>query len=301
MMSFMLFLLMLTSNVELQSTVTTSLKTPCTNSYGNISKLIGYCSQVDECKGGAFIGNCTSSSLICCVLDMSSSISTNKLITKEIFLKIAGNTPRNDWLYNFFSESMTKAQITTENRAAAYLSQLIGETDYFKSIESVKSEKDDDITIGNNQTGDGSLFRGRGGILLRGKSNYQLAKNKITDLAIDLVINPEYAVFPSYAFKIAAWFWNENAYIVQSTSLSRKESLNILVDGTFFNFTMLTNSLTNNLQSLKQRAAINDLILNELNYGTLKRGQGISCSAGENKNETGYAVPICLAEYFITL
>ena len=295
--SLFLIIVLFSSNVKLQSTVTTDSSTPCTNSYGSSTKLKGYCSQVNDCQGGAFIGNCSISSLICCVSDVSSSTSTNKLITKEIFLKIAGNTSRNDWLYNYFSESMLKAEINTQNRAAAYLSQLIGETGFFKSIESVKSEKDDDLTIGNNRTGDGSLYRGRGGILLRGKSNYQLAKNRITGLTADLVLNPEYAVLPSYAFKIAAWFWIENAYVVKSTSLSSKESLNILVDGTFFNYTMLTNSLTNNLQSLKQRASLNDLILNELKYGTLKRGQGISCSIGENKNETGFAIPICLAEY----
>lgn len=276
------------------TSTTTQAALVCFNSYGSGTKLEGFCIQVTDCKGAALIGNCTSSQ-ICCIRDSTSSTSTSKIITKSIFLKIAGNTARNDWLYNYFSESMINAQINTENRAAAYLSQLIGETDYFKSIESIKPEKDYDLGIGNNEAGAGSLYRGRGGILLRGKLNYQLASDKITGLT-NLVLRPEYAAFPSYAFKIAAWFWTSNAYVVQSTSLSRKESLNILADGTFFNYTMLTNSLTNNLQSLKQRADINDLILKELSYSTLKRGQGILCSRGENQNETGFAIPICLSE-----
>ena len=58
---------------------------------------------------------------------------------------------------------------------------------------------------------------------------------------------------------------------------------------------MLTHSLTSNLQSLKSRAIVNDLILNELNYGVLKRGQGVQCSFKDD--ETGYAVPICLADF----
>jgi predicted chitinase len=34
--------------------------------------------------------------------------------------------------------------------------------------------------LGNNATGDGSNFRGRGGIWLRGKTNYILANSKLS-------------------------------------------------------------------------------------------------------------------------
>ncbi len=262
--------------------------------------MTGDCSLIYNCKGAAFVTTDCPNPQICCVQDTSSSSSlTNSIITKAIFLKIAGNTFRNNWIYNYFSESMKSAAIDNEYKAAAYLSQLIGETDYFKSIEAIRPEKDNDPSIGNNKTGDGSLYRGRGGILLRGRLNYELASNGL-NLNINLIQYPEYAVFPSNAFKIAAWFWKSNAYVVKSTSISKKESLNNLVDGTFFNFTMLTHSLTNNLQSLKQRAELNDLILKELNYNALKRGQGIKCtdeSDGGKSNETGFAVPICLSDF----
>ena len=112
-------------------------------------------------------------------------------------------------------------------------------------------------------------------------------------LNLDFYTYPEFAAFPSYAFKLGAWFWTQNAFVVTSPNLAIKESLNKLVDGTFFNFSMLTHSLTNNLQSLKQRANLNELILREINNLTLKRGQGIVCSDGE-AGEKGYAVPICL-------
>ena len=143
---------------------------------------IGVCTEVSECRGAALQGKCFLPQL-CCLND-TSSYYQSKLITKDLFLKIAGNTSRNDWLYGHFVESLGLAQIEDDPyRAAAYLSQVIGETDYFKSIESPVKEKDIDPNIGNTVPGDGSLYRGRGGILLRGKKNYQLATNNsgITD------------------------------------------------------------------------------------------------------------------------
>jgi predicted chitinase len=288
-----------TTTTTTLSTTTTNLLKSCNNLYGSSIKLTGDCSLIYNCKGAAFVTTDCPNPQICCVQDTSSSSSTNSKITKAIFLKIAGNTARNDWIYNYFSESMKSAEIDNEYKAAAYLSQLIGETDYFKSIEAIRPEKDNDPSIGNNKTGDGSLYRGRGGILLRGRLNYELASNGL-NLNNNLIQYPELAVFPSNAFKIAAWFWKSNAFVVKSNSISKKESLNNLVDGTFFNFTMLTHSLTNNLQSLKQRAELNDLILKELNYNALKRGQGIQCtdeSDGGKSNETGFAVPICLSDF----
>ena len=240
--------LLLNKYVDLQSTTTINQLISCSNLYGSSTKLTGNCSLIYNCKGAAFVTTDCPNPQICCVQDTSSSSSTNSKITKAIFLKIAGNTARNDWIYNYFSESMILAEIDNEYKAAAYLSQLIGDTDYFKSIEAIRPEKDNDLSIGNNKTGDGSLYRGRGGILLRGRLNYELASNGL-NLNNNLIQYPEYAVFPSNAFKIAAWFWKSNAFVVKSTSISKKESLNNLVDGTFFNFTMLTHSLTNNLQS----------------------------------------------------
>ncbi len=107
------------------------------------------------------------------------------------------------------------------------------------------------------------------------------------------------AAFPSNAFKLAAWFWKQNAYVIKSLNPAKKESLNNLVDSSFFSYTMLTHSLTNNLQSLKQRANLNEQILNMLNSSNkMKRGQGIGCSfKNGNRNLSGLAVPICLADF----
>jgi predicted chitinase len=246
----------------------------CSNKYG-LNFLSGVCSGIDECQGAAFLGNCSNTKQICCMEEKVFSFPANSIITKQIFLKITGNTPRNSFLYNYFSESMQLAKINTKYQASAYLSQLIGETDYFRSIESPKPEPDYSGLIGNTVVGAGSTYRGRGAILLRGLLNYQLANASLfRTVGYDLVSNPERVAFPSIAFKVGAWFWDKNAYVIKSDKPAIKESLSILADGTFLNFTHMTHSLTNNLNSLAQRANVNDLIIKELNQTNIKRGQG---------------------------
>ena len=95
---------------------------------------------------------------------------------------------------------------------------------------------------------------------------------------------------------MATWFWTENAFIIRSNQSSTKGSLNELADGTYHNFTLLTHSLTNDLGKLKERATINEIILNEMKYTSMKRGQGVRCNIVSEK-EAGYAVPICLLDF----
>lgn len=102
------------------------------------------------------------------------------------------------------------------------------------------------------------------------------------------------AAFPSIAFRLSAWFWKENAYVILTNQKAQKGDLNQLVDGTFLNFTHLTHALTNNLQSLKDRANFNDLVLTELKATSMKRGRGVECEIG---NKEGYAVPICMLDF----
>ena len=68
--------------------------------------------------------------------------------------------------------------------------------------------------LGNNQAGDGFLFRGRGLIEITGRANYTDAA---ADLGIDLVNHPELAEQPDGAVFVSLWFW-------------RKRGLNALCD-----------------------------------------------------------------------
>ena len=93
---------------------------------------------------------------------------------------------------------------------------------------------------------------------------------------------------------MASWFWTENAYVIKGNLTSKKGNLNDLADGTFNSFTLLTHSLSNDLTKLKDRATLNEKILEELNYMKMKRGQGIEC---QYNNKIGFAVPICMTDF----
>lgn len=63
--------------------------------------------------------------------------------------------------------------------------------------------------MGNNEPGDGWLFRGRGIIQITGRNNYTMCSN---DLFKDntLVENPDLLRTPEYAILSACWFWHKN-------------------------------------------------------------------------------------------
>ena len=60
---------------------------------------------------------------------------------------------------------------------------------------------------GDEESGDGYRFRGRGLIQLTGKSNYIACSE---DLEVDLIENPDYLITPEGAARSAAWFWSAN-------------------------------------------------------------------------------------------
>lgn len=61
--------------------------------------------------------------------------------------------------------------------------------------------------MGNNEPGDGYLYRGRGYIQLTGKNQYREAGEA---LDLDLVRHPELAAEPDNAARIATWYWRKN-------------------------------------------------------------------------------------------
>jgi putative chitinase len=60
---------------------------------------------------------------------------------------------------------------------------------------------------GDEASGDGWRYRGRGIFQLTGKTNYAGAAHA---LGVDLIGNPEWASTPEWAVKTALWFWNKN-------------------------------------------------------------------------------------------
>jgi putative chitinase len=60
---------------------------------------------------------------------------------------------------------------------------------------------------GNEASGDGYRFRGRGAVQLTGRSNYVSCGE---DLEVDLINNPDYLETPEGAIRSAAWFWDQH-------------------------------------------------------------------------------------------
>lgn len=86
---------------------------------------------------------------------------------------------------------------------------------------------------GNESSGDGWRYRGRGVIQITGRSNYQACG---TALGLDLLTLPELLEGIPAAFRSAAWFWNS-------------KSLNTLADaGDFVGITKRINGGTNGLE-----------------------------------------------------
>ena len=59
---------------------------------------------------------------------------------------------------------------------------------------------------GDEASGDGYRFRGRGAIQLTGRSNYTSCGE---DIGVDLISNPDYLETPEGAIRSAAWFWDQ--------------------------------------------------------------------------------------------
>ena len=144
-----------------------------------------------------------------------------------------------DDLADALTESFDKYEINTVNRAAGFLAQCGHESagftvlkenlnysaeglnkifkKYFPTIESAQPYARNPEKIankvyanrmsnGDEASGDGYKFRGRGYIQLTGKANYTLFGKAIGE---DITANPD-VVSGKYALLSAAWFWSNN-------------------------------------------------------------------------------------------
>lgn len=139
-------------------------------------------------------------------------------------------------------EALPQYEITTIERAAAFMAQTAHESGQYKVLhENLNYSADglrrifgkyftDDATAsayerkpekianrvyanrmgnGDEASGDGYKYRGRGLIQLTGKSNYaQCSKDMFGDDT--LLTNPDTLLDPLYAIHSACWFWNKN-------------------------------------------------------------------------------------------
>ena len=161
-------------------------------------------------------------------------------ISAEQFKQVFGAFEGFEAVVGALNASMAINGIDTKDRICGFLSQAGHESGHFKvKVENLNYSQaglrkvfpkyfPDDATAfryarqpaaianrvyggrmgnGNEQSGDGFKYRGRGYIQLTGKNNY-IACGK--DIGVDLIADPDYLLTPSGAVQSAVWFWVKN-------------------------------------------------------------------------------------------
>ena len=135
-------------------------------------------------------------------------------------------------------------EINTPARLAAFLAQVGHESGGLHWLVEIWGPTDAQARyegradLGNNTTGDGYKFRGRGLIQITGRSNYMAAS---LALATDFVSSPELLAEPDMAVRSAMWFW-------------RSRGLNELADAG--DFERITRRINGGLNGQPERVAL---------------------------------------------
>ncbi|EOM75312.1 glycoside hydrolase family 19 protein [Rhodococcus rhodnii] len=127
------------------------------------------------------------------------------------------------------NRALAKAQIDNPFRIAAFISQLVVESDSFRTFEEYASGAayEGRADLGNTQAGDGQRYKGRGAIQVTGRHNYQ----QVSDYTgIDFVAHPELMASTEHAFETAAWYW-QSRNLNATADGSNIESVSRLVNG----------------------------------------------------------------------
>lgn len=160
---------------------------------------------------------------------------------KEHLQSLIGNNSYLDYWYNALCEILPVYEINTPERVAAWLAQCAHESGYFKflkenlnyraesllktfpkyftTLEEAKQYEKQPEKIanrvyanrmgnGDESTGDGFRYLGRGLIQLTGKNNYTIFAASI-NTPLDQI--PEYLQTFEGAVQSACWFWEQNS------------------------------------------------------------------------------------------
>ncbi|WP_246442195.1 glycoside hydrolase family 19 protein [Rhodococcus triatomae] len=122
--------------------------------------------------------------------------------------------------------AMVSGGIDSPIRKAAFVAQLLVESDSFRTFEEYASGRayEGRADLGNTQPGDGERYKGRGAIQVTGRHNYESVSQAT---GIDFVSHPELVAAPEHAFSTAVWYWTsrnlnqaaDNAGIVRVSEL----------------------------------------------------------------------------------
>jgi putative chitinase len=105
------------------------------------------------------------------------------------------------------AKAMKEFDISSPKRRAAFLAQAAYESselrhqeENFTNLDAYENRAD----LGNTKPGDGKKYKGRGPLMLTGRSNYKAAGQA---LKLDLEAHPELVSQPEIGCRVAAWYW----------------------------------------------------------------------------------------------
>ncbi|WP_072802652.1 glycoside hydrolase family 19 protein [Rhodococcoides yunnanense] len=125
--------------------------------------------------------------------------------------------------------AMVSGGIDNPIRKAAFVAQLLVESDGFRTFEEYASGRayEGRADLGNNQPGDGERYKGRGAIQVTGRHNYE-SMSQAT--GVDFVSNPWLVSAPEYAFTTAVWYWTSR-HLNQAADIAGIVRVSELVNG----------------------------------------------------------------------
>ncbi|GAA0480516.1 hypothetical protein [Tatumella punctata] len=115
------------------------------------------------------------------------------------------------------NETMELFEINTPLRKSHFMAQILHETGFFEYTEETASGNayEGRSDLGNNQVGDGSLFKGRGLLQITGRDNYikcqQYLRGKLNNSLLDITSTKynasQLSKIPRYSALASGYFW----------------------------------------------------------------------------------------------
>ncbi|XP_057292811.1 uncharacterized protein LOC130621523 [Hydractinia symbiolongicarpus] len=151
-------------------------------------------------------------------------------LTKDKFLSITSLFKRNIVMYKFLIMDIAIANIDTKEELAAFLSIVFLDTHFLTNMEE-HLPADIAKNVTKHGENDDIKFIGRGAIHVKGRKFYQWISPKLNKLLrkegkhnltlINAVEAPEVLLFPTFAFRTAAYIWGESYSYVKGKPLGK--------------------------------------------------------------------------------